>query len=225
MNATHFSRRSRAALLALVVGALALTGCESMNNMSPRERGTVQGAGIGAVSGAAIGAIAGGNAGKGALIGGIVGGIGGNLWSKNQEDRRRQMEAATRGSGVQVSRTQDNQLRINIPNDVSFDTGSAAIKTQMRYVLDEFAGSLRDDPNPVLTIIGHTDNTGSDAINDPLSMERAASVRNYLSSRGVNPSRVSIDGRGSREPIASNANDYGRAQNRRVEMFLRESAR
>jgi outer membrane protein OmpA-like peptidoglycan-associated protein len=111
---------------------------------------------------------------------------------------------------------------VNIPSDVSFDTGSAAIKPNMRSVLDPFAASLRDDPNARLTIIGHTDSTGSPAINDPLSLQRAQSVREYLGARGVSTARIVIEGRGEREPVADNGTDAGRARNRRVEMFLRE---
>jgi outer membrane protein OmpA-like peptidoglycan-associated protein len=107
---------------------------------------------------------------------------------------------------------------------VSFDTNSAAIKPQMRSVLEPFANSLRDDPNARLTIVGHTDSTGSDAINNPLSVDRAQSVRDYLAGRGVAPARVETSGHGSREPVADNGSDAGRAQNRRVEIFLREPA-
>ena len=71
-------------------------------------------------------------------------------------------------------------------------------------------------------IVGHTDNTGSDAINNPLSVNRAQSARDYLVSRGVSSSRISIDGRGSREPIADNATEAGRARNRRIDLFLAE---
>jgi outer membrane protein OmpA-like peptidoglycan-associated protein len=89
-------------------------------------------------------------------------------------------------------------------------------------VLDPFASSVRDDPNVRLTIVGHTDSTGSDRINNPLSIERAQSVRDYLAARGVSPQRVEVAGRGSREPVADNGTDAGRARNRRVEIFLRE---
>ncbi|MEO7009121.1 MAG: OmpA family protein, partial [Caldimonas sp.] len=122
------------------------------------------------------------------------------------------------------SRTADNQLKVNVPSDVSFDTGSAAIKPQLRSVLDPFAASLRDDPNTRLNVIGHTDNTGSDAINNPLSLERARSVRDYLVDRGVAASRIEVAGRGEREPVADNSTDAGRARNRRVEIYLREPA-
>jgi outer membrane protein OmpA-like peptidoglycan-associated protein len=209
----------RAAACGVFSVAVLTAGCA---NMSERERGTATGAGIGAAAGAVLSSATGGKAGTGAVVGGALGAVAGNLWSKRQEERRTAMEQATRGTGVEVSRTQDNQLKLNIPSDVSFDTGSAAIKPNMRSVLDPFANSLRDDPNARLTIIGHTDSTGSAAINDPLSVQRAQSVRDYLTARGVSPARISIEGRGEREPVADNSTDAGRARNRRVEMFLRE---
>ena len=131
---THIQKQSalRTATLGLAVSALFVAGCA---NMSERERGTAQGAGIGAVAGAVIGSVTGNNAATGAVIGGALGAVGGNLWSKRMEDRRSAMEQATRGTNVEVSRTADNQLKLNIPNDISFDTGSAAIKPPLRAVL------------------------------------------------------------------------------------------
>ena len=208
----------------IVVGALAVSGCA---NMSEREQGTAKGAGIGAAAGAVIGAATGGGAsrvGTGAAAGAAIGAVAGNLWSKRMEDRRQAMEQATRGTGVEVSRTADNQLKVNVPSDISFPTGSAAIQPQLRGVLDPFAASLRDDPNARVNIVGHTDATGSDAINNPLSLERARSVRDYLVDRGVAGSRIDTVGRGSREPIADNGSDAGRARNRRVEIYLRETS-
>lgn len=205
----------------IAAAAFLTAGCA---DMSERQKGTAVGAGVGAGVGAAIGSVTGGRAGTGAVIGGALGAVAGNLWSKRMEDRRNAMEQATRGTNVEVTRTADNQLKLNIPNDISFDTGSAAIKPQLRAVLDPFANSLRDDPTARLTIVGHTDNTGSDAINNPLSIERADSVRDYLVTRGVAAARVETVGRGDREPIASNATEAGRAKNRRVEIFLREPA-
>ena len=216
MKATTLTRST---LVAAAAAALVLTGCE---NMSERQRGTAIGAGVGAGVGAILGKATGGKAGTGAVVGGAIGAVAGNVWSKRQEERRQQMEQATQGTGVEVSRTADNQLKLNIPSDISFDTGSAAIKPNMRAVLDPFATSLQGDPNALLTIIGHTDSTGSDAINNPLSVERAQSVRDYLAARGVSPSRVQTVGRGSHEPIADNSSAAGRAQNRRVEILLRE---
>ena len=209
------------ALAVVLASALALTACA---DMSERQKGTAVGAGVGAGVGAVIGSATGGRAGTGAVIGGALGAVAGNLWSKRMEDRRNAMEQSTRGTGVEVSRTEDNQLKLNIPNDISFDTGSAAIKPPLRAVLDPFANSLRDDPTARLLIVGHTDNTGTDAVNDRLSLERAQSVKNYLVDRGVRATTVQVAGRGEREPVADNNTEAGRAKNRRVEIFLGERA-
>ncbi|HEU4372431.1 MAG TPA: OmpA family protein, partial [Telluria sp.] len=136
--------------------------------------------------------------------------------------QKQQMEQATRGTGVQVTQTQDNRLKLEIPSDVSFDTGRSDIKPNFRPVLERFAGTLNENPGTTVTIIGHTDNTGSDAVNQPLSVDRAAHTRDYLTARGVSPSRIVIEGRGEREPIASNDDPAGRARNRRVEIFVAE---
>jgi len=221
MTMKTYSRPSRHALCALAAAALLSAGCA---DMSERQKGTAIGAGAGVAAGAAIGSVTGGSAGTGAAIGGVLGAVAGNLWSKRQEDRRKAMEQATQGTNVEVTRTQDNQLKINIPNDISFDVGSAAIKPQLRAVLDPFVSSLQGDPSAQITIVGHTDSTGSDAFNNKLSIERADSVRDYIVTRGVAAGRVATAGRGDREPIADNNTEAGRAKNRRVEIFLREPA-
>ena len=205
-----------------VVAGLFISSCA---DMSATQRGSGQGALIGAATGAAIGALAGG--GKGAAIGAgtgaAVGAGAGYLWSQRMEEQRRQKEAATAGTGVSVTQTADNRLMLNIPSDISFDTGSARIKSGFFPILDSFAGSLQNNPGTQVTIIGHTDNTGSDAINNPLSVNRAASTRDYLISRGVPYQRIQIDGRGSYEPVASNNTPANRARNRRVEIYVTES--
>ena len=216
------SKLTRSVLGAAIV-ALAAAGCA---DMSPTQRGTAQGAGIGAGLGAILGASTGGGGGdraaKGAVIGGAAGALIGNVWSKRMEQQKQQMEQATRGTGVQVSQTQDNRLKLDIPSDVSFDTGRSDIKSNFRPVLERFAGTLNENPGTSVTIIGHTDSTGSSAINQPLSVDRAAHTRDYLTMRGVSPSRIVIDGRGEREPIASNDDSSGRARNRRVEIYVAE---
>ena len=209
-----------AATTCSVSAALALLGaCQSM---SERQKGTAVGAGGGAVAGAAIGSATGHSAGKGAVIGGAIGAVAGNLWSKRMEDKRRAMEQATQGTGVDVTRTADNQLKLNVPSDISFDTGRADIKPELRTVLDAFAGGLNNDPTTRVRIVGHTDNTGSDAVNDPLSLARARAVGTYLADRGIASSRIETQGRGEHEPIADNSTEAGRARNRRVEILLRE---
>lgn len=222
MNKTQNSKMGRAVpVLAIAFAALAASGCA---NMSERERGTAGGAGIGAVAGAVLGSATGGKAGTGAVVGGALGAVLGNVWSKRQEERRMALEKATQGTGVEVSRTADNQLKLNIPADVSFDFNSAAVLPAMRSVLDPFANELRGDPNARVAVVGHTDSTGSAAVNNPLSVERANSVRDYLTARGVPAMQVQTSGRGEAEPVATNDTDAGRARNRRVEIFLREPA-
>lgn len=212
------------AVLSLCAVTLALSGCA---NMTETQRDASIGAGIGAVTGAVIGrATAGGNKGRstatGAAVGAAIGAAGGYLWSQNMQKQKAEMEQATAGTGIGVSQTSDNQLKVDIPADVSFDVGRYDIKPNMRPVLDRLAGTLNQHPITTVTIIGHTDSTGSDAINDPLSINRAAATRDYLVMRGVSAQRIAIDGRGSRQPVADNATAAGRAMNRRVEIFVAE---
>ncbi len=209
----------RPTAIALATTALLLAGCE---NMSERQKGTAQGAAIGAVAGGVLSSATGGKAGTGAVVGGALGAIAGNLWSKRMEDKRAAMERATQGTGIDVARTPNNELKVNVPSDFSFDVGRSAIKSDMRPVLDQFAHGL--DPTMRVRIVGHTDSTGSEAFNNPLSVDRAQSVRDYLAARGVSPSRIETTGHGEREPVADNNTEAGRAQNRRVEIFLREPA-
>jgi outer membrane protein OmpA-like peptidoglycan-associated protein len=211
----------------LAIGSLilvtALGGCATMDET---QRGTATGAAVGAGLGAVLGAATGGGGGRraaiGAAIGAAAGGVTGNIWSKRMQEQKRQMEQATQGTGVEVSQTADNRLKLDIPSDISFATNSASISPSFRPILDRFASSLNQNPGTTVTIIGHTDNTGSDAINDPLSVNRAAQTRNYLVDRGVASNRFSIDGRGSREPIVSNDSAANRARNRRVEIYVAE---
>lgn len=209
-------------LILLTAGALVATGCA---NMTETQKRTTIGTGVGAAAGAALGSAVGGSGGatrSGALIGAAVGGIGTYIWSQKMEEQKRAMEQATAGTGVDVVQTADNQLKLEIPSDISFDVGRADIKPNFRPVLDRFAQTLNANPTTSVRIIGHTDSTGSDAVNDPLSVNRAASARNYLADRGVASSRIVIDGRGSHEPLADNGSEAGRARNRRVEIFVGE---
>lgn len=212
-------------LLAVTLGSL--TGCADMNE-TQRTTGTgaAIGAGIGAVLGAAT---AGGHTGRsaatGAVLGAAIGAGGGYLWSQHMQKQKEAMEQASKGTGVSVSQTSDNQLKLNIPSDVSFDSGRYDIKANLRPVLNSFASSLQQNPVTTVRIIGHTDNTGSNAINNPLSLNRAKATRDYLVQRGVAASRIAIEGRGAREPVADNNTPAGRAANRRVEIFVAEVAK
>jgi outer membrane protein OmpA-like peptidoglycan-associated protein len=219
-------KKNIAKTLVAITAVALVSGCAEM---TPTQKGTATGAGVGAGLGAIIGGTTSGGGGsraaKGAVIGGAAGALIGNIWSKRMEKQKAEMEAATAGTGIQVSQTQDNRLKLEVPADVSFDTGRADIKSNFRPVLERFAATLQENPSTTVTIIGHTDSTGNDSVNQPLSVDRAAHTRDYLASRGVSPNRIMIDGRGEREPIASNDDASGRARNRRVEIYVAEPNR
>lgn len=212
----------------LVVSLFALGQLAGCANMDETQRTTAGGAAVGAVAGALLGGVtAGGHKGRsaatGAAIGAALGAGGGYLWSRHMQEQKAAMEQATQGTGIGVTQTADNQLKLNIPSDLSFDSGRYDIKPALHAVLDRFATTLGQNPVTTVHIVGHTDNVGSDAINNPLSVNRAAATRDYLVSRGVASNRISIDGRGEHEPVADNATAAGRAKNRRVEIFVAEA--
>ncbi len=215
-------RKQHLTLLAASAAVLLATGCA---NMDDTQRRTATGAGVGALAGAVIGSATGGSAGTGAVVGAGVGALGTYIWSQNMERQKREMEQATQGTGVAVTQTADNQLMLNIPSDISFAVGRSDIQFNFAPVLDQFAQSLRNNPATEVRIVGHTDSSGSDAVNNPLSVDRAASTRSYLASRGVDSRRITIDGMGERYPIATNDTAEGRARNRRVEIFVGERPR
>lgn len=200
-----------------LMGSVVLTGCETMTT---QQKGVGGGAAIGAIAGQVIGKDK-----KATAIGAALGALGGYVWSRQMEEKKRQMEAATAGTGTEVTQTADNQLKLSIPNDISFASGKSDIQARLKPILDQFAQGVNQQGSMEVKIVGHTDTTGSDAINNPLSVRRAESARDYLVSRGVAAGRISTEGRGSREPIADNATEAGRARNRRIDIYLAERAR
>ena len=209
-----FALPDRSLVVGISLVAALLSGCA---NMTDAQRSAAIGGGLGALAGVVIGDSKGA-----AAVGAGVGALGGYIWSTQMAQKKAAMEQATAGTGVAVTQTPDNQLKLNIPSDISFDTGQYAIKSNLRPILDQFAQGLSNQPNTEIQIIGHTDTTGSDAVNNPLSVSRADSARDYLVGRGVDSRRIQINGRGSRESIADNSTEAGRARNRRIEIFLAE---
>ncbi len=206
-----------------LAAAIALAGCA---NMSETQSDSAKGAGIGAVGGAVLGGLMGGSKGatQGAVLGAGAGALGGYIWSTRMQEQKRAMEQATQGTGIGVSQTADNRLKLDVPADAGFATGRSAVNPTLAGVLNQFATTLQSNQLTQVAIIGHTDSTGSDAINNPLSFDRANATRDYLVGRGVSASRFTTDGRGSREPVADNATTQGRAANRRVEIYVAEPA-
>ena len=213
------------------IGALVLAvtvataGCA---NMTETQKDTGIGAGAGAVLGGLVGGIAGPGGAKrtaaGAAIGAAIGAVGGNIWGKRQQEQKEAMERATAGTNVKVTQTADNRLKVNVPADTGFATGRADLNPALRPILDQLATSLAQSPSSLVEVYGHTDNTGTDAINGPLSRQRAQNVSSYLSSRGVAPNRISTDGLGSSQPLVANDTAANRAVNRRAEIYVREPA-
>ncbi|MDR7093754.1 OmpA family protein [Hydrogenophaga laconesensis] len=221
---TNFNiQLTRGLTVTALVAAVALTGCA---NMSETQQGTAKGAGIGAVAGALLGAATGGSKGAatGAVLGAGAGAVGGYVWSNKMQEQKKQMEAATAGTGIGVSQTSDNRLKLDVPADAGFATGRSTVSPTLQNVLSQFAGTLNANPVTAVAIVGHTDSTGSDAVNNPLSFDRANATRDYLVARGVSATRIATDGRGSHQPIADNSTAQGRAANRRVEIYVAEPA-
>ena len=208
---------------AALVAPLALAGCvtDPVTGQQSASKTAMYGLGGAAVCGI-VGALTHGGKGarNSALACGAVGaGIGGYM--DYQEKKLRQSLANT---NIEVER-QGDQIKLVLPESVTFATGSAALSGNAQSALAKAAETLVQYPDTTLTINGHTDNTGTDAINEPLSRNRAQSVAAYLQSRGVAGSRLTTAGYGSRMPVASNATVEGRAQNRRVEILINPDQR
>lgn len=190
-------------------------------------KGSGIGAGAGAVLGAGVGALIGGGegaawgAGIGAVAGGTAGAIIGHRMDKQAEELKN-LEGAT----VDRVEYQGNEaIRVTFDGGILFATNRADLSPASQTALGQFAQSLVSNPDTEVKVFGHTDNTGTDAINDPLSARRAESVAQFLQSRGVLASRIHTAGYGSRQPVADNATAAGRALNRRVEVFIVPNAK
>ncbi len=149
----------------------------------------------------------------------------GNVWSATMEERRQALEKVAAGTGIEVSHTEDNQLRLVVPNDLAFAPHSVTAGAALRPTLDTLAASLAGNTEIQIAITAHTDSTGSDPQNNTLSLERARYVRDYLVGKGVATPFIQVAGRGARDPIASNETAAGRTRNRRMEIVLREAAK
>jgi len=208
-------------VLITAIGSLLLTACvtDPYTGQSTLSN-TAKGGGIGAVTGAAIGTAFGGNdlknAGWGALAGGALGAAVGAYMDHQQKE----MEQSLQGTGIEVQRTAENTLSLNMPSSITFAFDSANLTPQAQSALNSVANILNQYPESTITITGHTDDIGSDTYNQRLSEQRAASVSNYLGQHGVNFSRLNQQGMGERMPKYPNTNEENRSQNRRVELAI-----
>lgn len=199
---------------------MTLVGCAT-NPYQGEHAKTATGATIGALSGALLGTAVSGSSdrGKGALIGAAVGATVGGLVGRQMDQQEAELRQQMAGTGVEVQREGDT-IRLQAPENITFDTNRADVKPQFRPVLDQVAMSVNQYPDTILRIEGHTDSVGSAAYNQTLSENRALSVRSYLMQSGVSANRIEAYGFGLTRPIADNSTAAGRAQNRRVEMLI-----
>jgi outer membrane protein OmpA-like peptidoglycan-associated protein len=202
-----------------LVALAALLGCTTTNPVTGEGElsKTTKGAGLGALAGAAIGALAGG--GKGALIGAGIGALAGGAVGNYMDRQEDKLRAQLSGTGVSVTRQGDN-LVLNMPGDVTFDSDSSDIKPDFYEVLRSVAIVLGEFEKTSIHISGYTDSTGTFKHNFALSERRAQSVGAFLASQGIHRGRVFTQGKGPEHPIAPNDTPLGRQMNRRVELVL-----
>ncbi|MDX1556682.1 MAG: OmpA family protein [Xanthomonadales bacterium] len=208
----------------LLCSALAVSACKTIDPYTGEEKvsNTTKGAAIGAAAGVVIGAISGDDSRErkkriliGAGVGALAGGGVGAYMDKQEAELRRQLA----GTGVSVTRMGDD-IVLNMPGNITFATNQAAIDADFYPVLDSVALVVNEYEKTLIEVVGHTDSTGTDEINQPLSERRASSVGAYLRSQNVMSQRISTYGVGSRYPVANNDTQSGRALNRRVEITL-----
>jgi outer membrane protein OmpA-like peptidoglycan-associated protein len=197
------------------------TACTTINPYTGEQQTSkaVKGAAIGAGVGIVAGLLTGGNdlrnAAVGAGIGAIAGGGVGAYMDVQEAKLRQQMQ----GTGVTVSRNGDN-ITLNMPGNITFASNSADVNAKFYSALDGVDMILKEYDKTMIEIAGHTDSTGSAALNQSLSERRAQSVASYLTSKGLASSRILTVGAASSHPIASNDTAEGRQQNRRVELTI-----
>jgi outer membrane protein OmpA-like peptidoglycan-associated protein len=197
----------------VVALCLVLAGCK---NMSKSQKGTYIGAGAGAAAGAAIGKAA-GNTAMGAILGAAVGGAAGygigRYMDKQAEELEKDLE------GAEIERVGEG-IKITFREGIQFALNSAELSETSKTNLTDLAETLKKYDDTNILIEGHTDITGTREYNMVLSEKRAESVADYLKDLGVAGKRVTIEGYGPDQPVADNDSDYGRQQNRRVEVAI-----
>jgi len=202
--------------LSVATSAMLFGSCTTIQNASNSTKGAV----IGTSAGAGIGALIGGKAGNtaiGAIAGAAIGGVAGTLIGKKMDKQAQEIENSV--AGAQVEQVGEGIL-VKFDSGILFDTGKATLKPAAKENIAKLVETLNKEPGTEILVLGHTDNTGSLAVNEKLSLERADAVKAYAVSRGLASSRVETEGKNYSEPIASNDTAAGRAENRRVEIVI-----
>jgi len=201
--------------------AIVFSGCGASNTT----KGTAVGAGSGAAVGAGIGALL--NGGKGAAwgagVGAVVGGAAGALIGNKMDKQKKELEMI---KDAQVETVNDGQaIKVTFDSGILFATNSSTLNQVSKTALTQFSNSLKANPDTDVLIFGHTDSSGNDNINIPLSKARAGSVQDYLLTQGISSTRMKAEGLGSSLPVADNSTSAGKALNRRVEVFILPNAK
>ena len=207
---------------ALALCVLFTTGCSSMTNTG---KGAAIGGGGGAALGAGLGALIGG--GKGAAIGTAIGaavGTGaGVLIGKKMDKQQAELQEELKKQ-AEVEKVTDNNglqaIKVTFNGGILFPTNGTTLSAGAKNDLSKFAASLINNPQTNVQIYGYTDDTGTMAVNERVATGRAAAVRNYLLNSGVSATRLSAEGLPMQDYVASNNTPEGRAQNRRVEIYI-----
>jgi len=211
----------------LVIASLVLAGCANQGGGGPAINRPYTEAGVvlGAATGALLGAVAyGTNNSRAVLLGAIGGGIAGGAVGAYMDSQRKDLEKNLAKEiqlhQARVDELPNNVVRVTMTGDTGFNTNSTDIKPGFHTTLDKIADVVTRYNKTTLTVAGHTDDVGSAQYNQGLSERRARSVAQYLEQKKVQPVRMAIVGKGEAMPIASNATEGGRAENRRVEIYV-----
>ena len=208
------------AILVSLLAAGCASGCDTLNR-SHTETGAVLGAGAGAILG---GVAYSSNRTKGVLVGAVggalAGGAVGAYMDSQKKDLEKNLSSEIRARQARVEALPNHVVRVTMTGDTGFNTNSTEIKPGFYSTLDKIADVVVRYGKTSLTVAGHTDDVGSAQYNQQLSERRARSVAQYMESKRVNPVRLVLVGKGETMPIASNANEGGRAENRRVEIYV-----
>lgn len=212
-------------IIALIMGfCVALASCNgnSWNNMSKTGQGAIIGAGGGAALGSIIGAIA-GNTGIGAAIGTAVGAGTGAVIGNRMDKVKKQAQAQLKNAEVETVKDNNglDAVKVTFNSGILFATNKADLTSTSKSELNNLVNIMKQNSDVSIDVQGYTDNTGNDAINNPLSLKRAQSVANYLTENGVQYAQMkNVKGFGSTNPVADNSTVDGRQKNRRVEVYL-----